>query len=239
MEHFAYAFSVIERIERARTATLVLNEVARASHHFGLDHFIVAGVPAPGKSLEPYVLMHNWPRGWYERYTARDYLHVDPVIRKLRTTTVPVVWSDAPYDPSSDKPGHAVMTEAREFSLNNGLSVPIYTLSGDQAAVSFGGSHFELSNADRKALHLIAIYAHNKAAAFRSAVKSPKNPKLSPREIEILQWIAAGLSSRDIAERLNIAYTTVETHVEHACYKLDSACRTQAVAEAIRARLIP
>ena len=63
--------------------------------------------------------------------------------------------------------------------------------------------------------------------------------KLSPREIEILQWVAAGFSSRDISERLNIAYTTVETHVEHACRKLDATSRTQAVAEAIRARLIP
>ncbi len=42
--------------------------------------------------------------------------------------------------------GH--LTEAREFSLNIGLSVPIYALSGDQAAVSFGGRHFELRKAD-------------------------------------------------------------------------------------------
>lgn len=238
-ERFGYAYSVIERVERAQTATVVLNEVARAARHFGLEHFIIAGVPAPGKRLEPYVLMHNWPRGWYERYTSRGYLHVDPVIRKLRTTTVPVVWSDAPYDPAADRSGHAVMTEAREFSLNNGLSVPIYTLSGDQAAVSFGGRHFELSDADQKVLHLIAIYAHNKAATLRPTVKRAKIAKLSPREIEILQWVAAGLSSRDISERLDIAYTTVETHVENACRKLDAACRVQAVAEAIRARLIP
>jgi LuxR family quorum sensing-dependent transcriptional regulator len=239
MDQFAYAYSVIERVERAETPTVVLNEVAHAARHFGLEHVIVAGIPAPGKQLEPYILMHNWPRGWYERYNTLGYLHLDPVIRKLRTTTMPVVWSEAPYDPSSDKSGHAVMTEAREFSLNNGLSVPIYTLSGDQAAVSFGGRQFELSNADQKALHLIAIYAHNRAATLRSGVKNFRHRKLSPREIEILQWVAAGFSSRDISERLNIAYTTVETHVEHACRKLDSACRTQAVAEAIRARLIP
>jgi LuxR family quorum sensing-dependent transcriptional regulator len=239
MEQFAYAYSVIERVERAQTATVVLNEIAHAARHFGLEHVIVAGIPAPGKRLEPYILMHNWPPGWYARYNERGYLHLDPVIRKLRTTTMPVVWSEAPYDPSSDKSGHAVMTEAREFSLNNGLSIPIYTLSGDQAAVSFGGRHFELGNADQKALHLIAIYAHNRAATLRSGVRNFRHRKLSPREIEILRWVAAGFSSRDISERLNIAYTTVETHIQHACRKLDSAGRTQAVAEAIRTRLIP
>jgi LuxR family quorum sensing-dependent transcriptional regulator len=152
---------------------------------------------------------------------------------------MPVVWSAAPYDPSSDTSGHAVMSEARDFALNNGLSVPIYTLSGDQAAVSFGGRHFELGSADQKALHLIAIYAHNKAATLRSGIKHQRHRKLSAREIEVLQWVAAGLSSRQISERLGISYTTVETHVVHACRKLDAASRIQAVAEAIRARLIP
>ena len=40
------------------------------------------------------------------------------------------------------------LTGARECSLNNGLSVPIYISSGDQAAGSFGGRYVELSNAD-------------------------------------------------------------------------------------------
>ncbi len=239
MEQFAFAYSVLERIERAKTSAAVLNEVALAAQHFGLGHFIIAGMPAPGKRLEPYVIMNHWPRDWYERYSDRDYYHADPVIRKLRTTTVPVKWADAPYDPSSDKRGHAVMTEAREFSLKHGISVPIYTLSGDQAGVSFGGPHFELSDADEKALYLIGIYAHNKAIGLQRLSTVPKKPKLSPRETEILQWIAAGLSSADIADRLHISYTTVETHVHRACRKLDSTCRTQAVAEAIRTGRIP
>jgi len=238
MEQFAYAYSVIEKIERAKTSAAVLNAVALAARHFGLDRFIIAGVPAPGKHLEPYVLLNHWPQGWFERYNGQDYLHVDPVIRKLRTTTSPVVWTDAPYDPSTDKIGHAVMTEAREFSLRNGLSVPIYTLSGDQAAVSFGGPHFELSDADQKALYLIAIYAHNKARGISAQSGPQPKPKLSHREREILQWTAAGLSSHDIAERLHIGYVSVETYVRRACRKLDSACRTQAVAEAIRAKII-
>ena len=238
MKPFDFACSVIDRVKAAKTIAVVLNEVGHAARHFGLERVIVAGVPAAGKRLEPYVLANNWPQGWYERYNVRDYLHTDPVIRKLRTTTSPVVWTEAPYDPSSDKNGHAVMCEAREFSLNNGLSVPIYTLSGDQAAVSFGGSHFELSVADKHALHLIAIYTHNTAASFRPQAKKPPPPKLSPREIEIFQWVAAGLSSQDISERLHIAYTTVESHVQNACRKLDYTSRTQALAEAFRHQLL-
>ena len=37
MDQFAYAYSVIERVERAETPTVVLNEVAHAARHFGLE----------------------------------------------------------------------------------------------------------------------------------------------------------------------------------------------------------
>src|ERR1700685_2318386 len=158
-------------MDAARPPEAVLKELASAARHFCLEHFIVAGVPAPGKHLAPYVIINNWPRGWYERYNSLDYLHVDPVIRKLRSSTAPVIWSEAPYDPSADKRAHAVMTEARDFSLKKGMSVPIYTLTGDQAAVSFGGEHFELSSEDQKALYLIAIYAHNKARGLQLQTK--------------------------------------------------------------------
>jgi LuxR family quorum sensing-dependent transcriptional regulator len=241
MDRAGFMYSCIEALERAKTATAVMTELARATRFFGLDHCIVAGIPAPFKKLEPFVLGHNWPSGWYERYNSLDYLHVDPVIRKLRSSVMPVVWKEAPYDQSSDKTGHAVMMEAREFRLNNGLSVPIYSLSGDQSAVSFGGAHFDLSAEDKKALHMIAIYGHFRAYQLRHPESSDakRRTALSPRELEILKWTAAGLHSHEIAERLCIGYETVETHIRRACIKLDVATRIQAVAEAIRSRLIP
>lgn len=241
MDRAAFAFSTIEALDRAKTVTAALGELARATRAFGLEHFIIAGIPAPDKKLAPYVLMHNWPAGWFERYNSLNYLHSDPVIRKLRSSTKPTAWSEAPYDVSKDVIGHAVMMEAREFRLNNGLSVPIYTLSGDQAAASFGGSRFELTAEDRAALHLIAIYGHARAQELSRppAWKSRSRPMLSAREIEVMKWVAAGMTSDAIAERLGIAHSTVETHILHACQKLDAMNRTQAVAEAIRARLIP
>jgi len=242
MDRGSFAFSWIAAIDKAATPAAVLAELARAGRFYGLDRTIVASFPAPPKKLEPYIQIHNWPKGWYDRYTSHDYLHSDPVIRKLRSTLTPVVWSEAPYDPSVDKGAYLVMNEAREFKLRNGLSVPIYTLSGDQAGVSFGGEHFELSEEDKAALHLIAIYGHGRVSALRrprGGDSGKKIARLSPREIEILQWVAAGRTSADIGDRLHIGYETVETYIKRACVKLDAASRTQAVAEALRAHLIP
>jgi LuxR family quorum sensing-dependent transcriptional regulator len=238
---FAYAISRTQAFDQAKTPRALADEIARSTRYFGLDHFIIAGVPAPFKKIDPYVLAHNWPRGWFDRYTIENYVHCDPVIRKLRSTVRPVIWTDAPYDPSLEKSAHSVMMEAREFKLNNGLSVPIYTQSGDQAAVSFGGARLDLSEEAKGALHLIAIYAHNRAFNLQHPKYDPPKLRapLTKREIEILKWVAAGYKSYEIADKLAIGYQTVETHVKNACYKLDSVSRTQAVAEAIRAKLIP
>jgi DNA-binding NarL/FixJ family response regulator len=61
---------------------------------------------------------------------------------------------------------------------------------------------------------------------------------LSDREREILGLLAEGVPSGDIAKRLFLSTETIRTHVRNAMRKLDADTRTQAVAMAIRERLI-
>ena len=61
---------------------------------------------------------------------------------------------------------------------------------------------------------------------------------LSPRELEVLRLMAAGLSNREIAARLVVSLGTVKTHVHHICGKLGVANRTQAVVEARDLKII-
>jgi NarL family two-component system response regulator LiaR len=62
---------------------------------------------------------------------------------------------------------------------------------------------------------------------------------ITPREMEILAAIAAGLSNREIAERLYVSENTVKTHAGSLFEKLDARRRTQAVQRAKEAGLIP
>ena len=61
---------------------------------------------------------------------------------------------------------------------------------------------------------------------------------ITPREHEILQLIAAGLSNREIAERLYVSENTVKTHSSRLFDKLQAKRRTQAVQIAKEAGLI-
>ena len=56
---------------------------------------------------------------------------------------------------------------------------------------------------------------------------------LTPREMEILRYLARGLSNQEIADELEISITTVATHVRNILSKLHLANRTQAALYAI------
>ena len=52
---------------------------------------------------------------------------------------------------------------------------------------------------------------------------------ITPRELEILELIAKGLSNREIAVRLFVSENTVKTHASRVFDKLGAKRRTQAV----------
>ncbi|MEI9963184.1 MAG: response regulator transcription factor [Limisphaerales bacterium] len=54
---------------------------------------------------------------------------------------------------------------------------------------------------------------------------------LSPREQEILNYLAKGYSYKETAEQMGISYSTVHTHIEHIYHKLHVRSRAQAVAK--------
>ena len=87
---------------------------------------------------------------------------------------------------------------------------------------------------------LLAAFEAEQAAVDVSAVSQPVDmvEPLSEREREVLQLIAAGLTNREIAERLFIAVSTVKSHINSLYRKLDVSKRTQAVARAREWRLL-
>jgi DNA-binding CsgD family transcriptional regulator len=59
-------------------------------------------------------------------------------------------------------------------------------------------------------------------------------PRLTKREFEVLELIAAGHSTREVAERLFISQKTVRNHLASVYRKLDARNRTEAVLSWLR-----
>jgi two-component system, NarL family, response regulator LiaR len=62
---------------------------------------------------------------------------------------------------------------------------------------------------------------------------------LTPRELEVLQYIAQGLSNREIADKMSVSIRTVTTHVGSILDKLHLANRTKAALYAVEQGLVP
>jgi two-component system NarL family response regulator len=71
-------------------------------------------------------------------------------------------------------------------------------------------------------------------AAARLAERAMAGGPLSPREIEVLKWIAEGKSNKEIGALLFISEGTVKTHVLSIHEKLGVGDRTEAVVTAIK-----
>jgi DNA-binding NarL/FixJ family response regulator len=71
--------------------------------------------------------------------------------------------------------------------------------------------------------------------AFRQAhTPADETEGLSPRELEVLELLSHGHLYKEIADRLQISYRTVSTHIEHIYQKLHVRSRTEAVAKHLR-----
>jgi DNA-binding NarL/FixJ family response regulator len=74
-------------------------------------------------------------------------------------------------------------------------------------------------------------------ARDRRSVQTPVVP-LTPRELEILRALTEGLGTRQICERLAIAPNTLRTHVQNIMGKLHVHSKLEAVAFALRHKLV-
>ncbi|HEV2066291.1 MAG TPA: response regulator transcription factor, partial [Thermomicrobiales bacterium] len=115
-----------------------------------------------------------------------------------------------------------------------------------QAKAELGDAAFE---AEQQAGHnLTTAQALEEARAWADhAIAAPPSPRpdtaapshdLSSRELEVLEWIAAGKSNQEIADALSISVRTVKTHVTSILTKLDVSSRSAATAYAHREGLV-
>ena len=63
----------------------------------------------------------------------------------------------------------------------------------------------------------------------KTSIAGTEQSILTERELEILNWVAQGLSNKEIALRLNISRYTIESHIKHIYRKLSVTTRTKAI----------
>ena len=98
-----------------------------------------------------------------------------------------------------------------------------------ESAIPFLGDSQEVIDAVFKFLGLEAATPSNEVETLQT---SPLVESLSPRERQVLSFIADGLSNQEVADKLVITVGTTKSHLNSIYRKLDAGGRTRAVARA-------
>jgi DNA-binding NarL/FixJ family response regulator len=119
------------------------------------------------------------------------------------------------------------------------------------AALAAGASGYLLKDADAEdvaaavraahegELHLDPAVARRLMSSIRGGKKEEPAAELTPREIEILRMVAAGMANKQIAAELVISERTARSHVSNILRKLGLSSRTQAALWAVREGFAP
>lgn len=229
----------ISKIDSAKNAEGVTSSLLSVTKQFGFENVLAGIIPAPGMSATQQaenVVLHQWPDEWSSRYFTQGYLFDDPTIRRLTNSAVPFSWAELTPELRDNDRAARVMNEAKDFGLESGFTLTLITVEGYTAGFSFAANRFDVAPHQCGMLQLLASYSFAKALSFRN----PEKPiHLTDREREIMNWVADGKSDWEIGEILSISEHTVDKHLRQARTKLNAVSRAQAVANAIRHRLIP
>ena len=180
----------------------------------------------------------TYATAWVSRYLLQGYITIDPIAAAGFERTLPFRWDATDVDERAlpflqDAAQHGITTD--------GYSVPVLDQVGRRALFSINAeAGFSDWNAFLAAnipeLADVAHVVHRKAVA--ELYGSDELPQLSAREREVLMWMARGKDYKAIAIILGISDHTAKGYLKTIRYKLDCGSMPQAVAKALRLRLI-
>ena len=227
-------------LETVQTEYEVLHLMRQCASHFRFSHFLVSRFPANEQQrFAERLLVSNWPADLVRKYDAMGLFHISRLAVETGMTKLPVQGDSsllAPSDWENTQAGSAISL-AESHELTTSTAFLLHSTTGDPYLMVFSGTRAPLARAELTELHFSALQLFECLEKTFVAATAGRE-KLSSREVECLRWAAAGKSSDEIAIILGISVYTVSSYFKSATRKLQAVNRMQAIAIALRLRLI-
>lgn len=219
----------LDALEGARTPDALFDRASSVLQGFGFSAFILTRLPRPPAARAPDVMMNGWPQGWTDRYDEAGHYLSDPVARHCLAANAAFDWTEIPHEIMSAR-ARRVADEATEFGLTRGLCVPIHTPLGI-GGLSLAGSDFDPEPGLKRIASLLAFRI---SQALEEGMRREGEDRLTPRERDVLSWVAVGKTAGEIAIILSISEHTVGEHLKHVRRKLGTSNNAHSIVRALQ-----
>ncbi|MBX4958971.1 helix-turn-helix transcriptional regulator [Rhizobium lentis] len=238
-------------LEECSNPDAVVTELERGLHSSGFEYYgllrhLQQSPAQQTMELRAAPLAGRWPEQWLQIYAAKKYVRIDPRVRYLAHAQRPFRWREsmaAFHGDAHRRRMEQMMVDAFGHGLEDGYLFPIHGRNGILGSLSLGGKPIELSPVEIALFEAVARKAFwrlldltGKAETLETML--PTETPLTRREMEILHYLAEGMTSMEISRMLKISNHTVDWYMNSLQAKLKAKNRQQAVALAFRHGLI-
>jgi LuxR family quorum-sensing transcriptional regulator LasR len=209
---------------------------------YGYEQVLLALVPTRHTPLRQATLHTNYSEAWMRTYMATQLFNIDPTVHHSYTQSIPLVWKSRLFSSHAQK---EMYEAACYYGLGNGITLPFHGASNELGILCFASSRRSETQFHSAAMHNMPDLSLLRDFAFEAMLKFSKTPAqleavpaVTPRELECLNWSAAGKTSWEIAHILHCSEATVNFHFGNIRRKFNTLTRRQAVVKAINFGMI-
>ena len=217
----------------------VLRFLKKATELFRARAFIVLRIPiATNYAIQAASVITSWPSELLAKYDAENLLRTSAAMHHIRTSSLPISIDVSKLNTEGvDDKRDRVIELFEHYNMPRGSFFPVCDPGGDRAAIGFSGDREPFSSYEILQLHMICTHVFERL--YQISKRDQKaGEDLTQREIDCLNWTAAGKTSVEISNILSLSEHTVNHYLNRATKKLDTVNRTQAVAKALRTGII-
>ncbi|WP_161784988.1 helix-turn-helix transcriptional regulator [Hoeflea sp. BAL378] len=224
-----------QRLEQCVSQFDIFRFLREVTSLFGFKFFLVAN--KPGSASGPFseaIVITSAPSDLIQKCEDIATTAVNPLAVIIRETILPFEYRLQECGMHHPARYQALAAAVRnEPDLGCWFVVPVYDPDHGAAAVCFLGDRPPMSFGETAEMTLYGHLLHNKLREVSAKPAKSASP-LSDRERECLLWTAAGKTSVEIGQILELSEHTVNHYLNNVARKVGAVNRTQAVAYAMR-----
>lgn len=228
---------LLKEISALSTQFDLFRLLKKVTDRYGMRAFMVMRLPgATTQTLQSASIISSWPAELISRFDQAGMIANSPIAARLRHSTLPFA-IDLAAEAGRDARSETLFELFDPFGMARLAFFPVCEPSGERGAVSIYGDRPILDDQEMLELLMISTHLFDRLHEIGRRDVKPTD-ELTEREIDCLNWTAAGKTSAEISEILGLSEHTVNHYLNRATRKLDTVNRTQAVAKALRTGII-